>query len=309
MRLRSFPVVVFAIVSSLLTAVTPATAAIETWVSGSGVDTGTCTIAAPCKTFAFALTRTTAGGTINVLAPGNFGPVTINKAVNIVADSVEALITTAGADGAAIKIQAPSSAVVSLRGLTIESFAGRGVDFIAGAALYVDKCAFHKLNTGIVFEPNAGVPKLYVADTVITDSVSNGIFITSASGGSIRAVIDGVEVKNGGGPGLNFMPFTMGTFTATVSRSTVSGFTNSGISAQIGGGGFATVMLDRTTITNNGIGVSTSGPVMRIGDSTVTGNTTGLQASGGGGFGTYGTNQIDGNHTNVVGSFAPISMK
>ena len=84
MRLRSFPVVVLAIVSSLLTAVTPATAAIETWVSGSGVDTGTCTIAAPCKTFAFALTRTTAGGTINVLAPGNFGPVTINKAVNIV---------------------------------------------------------------------------------------------------------------------------------------------------------------------------------------------------------------------------------
>ena len=121
MRLRSFPVVVFAIVSGLLTAVTPAIAAIETWVSGSGADTGTCTIAAPCKTFAFALTRTTAGGTINVLAPGNFGPVTINKAVSIVADGVEGLITAAGPDGAAIRIQAPrrtNASVMTRPGVT-----------------------------------------------------------------------------------------------------------------------------------------------------------------------------------------------
>jgi hypothetical protein len=45
----------------------PAHAATRTFVSGTGTDSGTCGRATPCRTFAFALTQTAAGGEIDVL--------------------------------------------------------------------------------------------------------------------------------------------------------------------------------------------------------------------------------------------------
>jgi hypothetical protein len=60
----------------------------RTWVSGTGTDTGTCPITAPCKSFAFALTQTAAGGEIDVLSPGGYGAVTILMAISIVNDGV-----------------------------------------------------------------------------------------------------------------------------------------------------------------------------------------------------------------------------
>jgi hypothetical protein len=62
----------------------------RTWVSGMGTDSGACTRAAPCKTFASALTQTAAGGEIDVLDPASYGMVTITKAISIVNDGVGA---------------------------------------------------------------------------------------------------------------------------------------------------------------------------------------------------------------------------
>ena len=53
-----------------------------------GTDSGACTRAAPCKTFAFALTQTAAGGEIDVLDPAGYGPVTILMAISIINDGV-----------------------------------------------------------------------------------------------------------------------------------------------------------------------------------------------------------------------------
>src|SRR5215207_7957726 len=47
MRHHWLPIGVFAITFGLLAARTPALAAAETWVSGTGTDTGTCPITAP----------------------------------------------------------------------------------------------------------------------------------------------------------------------------------------------------------------------------------------------------------------------
>jgi len=60
----------------------------RTWVSGKGTDSGGCPVTAPCKTFAFALTQTAAGGEIDVLDPGGYGAVTITKSTSIVNDGV-----------------------------------------------------------------------------------------------------------------------------------------------------------------------------------------------------------------------------
>ena len=51
-------------------AVIPADAqATRTWVSGVGDDANPCSRTAPCKTFAGAISKTAAGGSINCLAP------------------------------------------------------------------------------------------------------------------------------------------------------------------------------------------------------------------------------------------------
>jgi len=52
------------------------TASMQTWVSGAGNDSNTCTRTAPCATFAYVYSQTSAGGEIGVLNPGDFGGLT-----------------------------------------------------------------------------------------------------------------------------------------------------------------------------------------------------------------------------------------
>jgi hypothetical protein len=60
---------------------TAARAQTRTWVSGVGSDANPCSRIAPCQTFAGAISKTAAGGEINVLDPGGFGAVTITKSI------------------------------------------------------------------------------------------------------------------------------------------------------------------------------------------------------------------------------------
>ena len=56
----------------------------QTFVSATlGSDSNPCTRMSPCLTFAAALAQTNAGGEIDVLDPGDFGPVTITKSISI----------------------------------------------------------------------------------------------------------------------------------------------------------------------------------------------------------------------------------
>lgn len=66
----------------------PAEAIVDhTYVSGKGTDTGGCaTPAAACRTFAYAITQTSASGIIIVIDPADYAPVTITKSISIVAD-------------------------------------------------------------------------------------------------------------------------------------------------------------------------------------------------------------------------------
>src|SRR5712664_1387957 len=97
--------------------------ATRTWVSGVGDDVNPCSRTAPCKTFAGAISKTTAGGQISVIDPGGFGSVTITKSISIVAVGVEAGVLATNTNG--IVINAGPSDVVYIRGLDIEG-AGSG---------------------------------------------------------------------------------------------------------------------------------------------------------------------------------------
>src|ERR1700722_3802627 len=126
----------------------------RTWVSAaSGSDSNPCTRTQPCLTFATALTRTSAGGEINALDPGDFGPVTINKSVTIFGNAAggAGLTPTPGTSG--IVISAGSSDVIHLDGLVfdgVNASGTSGVVFTSGARLIIDQCVFQGFTTSSI---------------------------------------------------------------------------------------------------------------------------------------------------------------
>src|SRR6476469_6149602 len=191
MRMRTAPFTFFAVVLGLCLYATPAAAqATRTWVSGVGDDANPCSRTAPCKTFAGAISKTAAGGEINVLDPGGFGAVTITKSITISSEGFEAGVLVSGTNG--IVISAAATDVVVLRGLDIEGL-GTGLDGIKVlgglGSLHVEKCtinAFRGTNgSGIEIATTSGTTQVYIKDTIVRDNgqgVGGGIFFNSAGG-------------------------------------------------------------------------------------------------------------------------------
>src|SRR5262249_24446947 len=128
-----------ALVATFTTTTPPGGGTSRTFVSGTGSDTGTCTRSAPCLTFAFAHGVTDAGGEINCVDPGNFGPVTITKSVTIDCPGTFGGINTAASD--AITVNA-ASGIVRIRNLSLNGTGAGliGIRFVNGAALFVENC-------------------------------------------------------------------------------------------------------------------------------------------------------------------------
>ena len=315
MRLCSLSFGTFAVAVGLLAGAAIAQAASETWVSGTGTDTGTCQITTPCRTFAYAHSQTNNNGSINVLTSGNFGPLTITKPISIVARGVEAVINNGpGSFTSGILVQAGANAVVSLWGLTIDMRGTNqnGIRFLTGAALHVHDCVIRNGMHGILFEVS-GTSELYVADSVIADGKFNGIFVVPNGTGNARVAVDRVRLENNVGSGITFQgDFTSGSITASVRDIVSDGSNSSGIEARgEAGGGTVNLMIDRSAFVNNSSGVlaSGAGATIRIGDSTVSGNTFGLSVSASGGaIVSYGTNQVNGNGTDGT-TTSTIGMK
>jgi hypothetical protein len=68
-KIASLPTIAGALLALGLPAAPAQAGPNRTWVSGMRTGSGACTRAAPCKTFAFALTQTAAGGEIDMLDP------------------------------------------------------------------------------------------------------------------------------------------------------------------------------------------------------------------------------------------------
>ena len=89
--------------------------AAQTFVSATlGNDTNPCTRVSPCLTFAAALAQTTAGGEIDILDPGDFGSVTITKAVTISGDVGASVAGTSPPPAPAASSSAPVLATWSI---------------------------------------------------------------------------------------------------------------------------------------------------------------------------------------------------
>src|SRR3954463_13150348 len=119
----------------------------RTWVSGVGDDLNPCSRTAPCKTFAGAISKTSAGGEIDCLDPGGFGTVTITKSITIDGTTGAGFgsILAAGTNGVNVNDSAtptPNTIIVMLKNLSING-AGTGFDgvrFTSGKALFIENC-------------------------------------------------------------------------------------------------------------------------------------------------------------------------
>src|SRR5262245_15959804 len=133
------------------------------FVTPIGKDSASCgAILSPCKTFAGAAAAVSPGGTVVVLTVGEFGPVTITKALTIEAVEGTALVQ---ASGDAVTISAGPSDVVTLRGLTLANAVrgGNAVMINSAGAVHVEKCRMSGFINGVLAYAWSG--KLFVVET------------------------------------------------------------------------------------------------------------------------------------------------
>ncbi len=290
--------VLAALVLSLATSNYAFAQATRTWVSGVGDDANPCSRTAPCKTFAGAISKTAAGGEINVLDPGGFGAVTITKAITIDGSGGSiAGVLVSGTNG--IVIQAGASDVVTLRNLDIDGLNTglNGIRFIAGGALYVQNVVVYEFTqVGIDFEPNQATDShLLVSDTITRNNAGGGILVKPAGGGTARAALNRVQMYQN-----IFGLLVQDRSNVMVTNSLASNNVNNGFFGSAASQA-ATLTIQNSVASNNGIsGVLSSGSFMtiRISANTITGNGTGLNPQSSGAIISFGNNVNAGNTTN-----------
>jgi len=225
--------------------------ATRTWVSGVGDDANPCSRTAPCKTFAGAILKTIAGGEIDVLDPGGFGAVTINKSISIEAEGLIAGVLVSGTNG--IVVAAGPTDVVVIRGLTFEGLGTglAGINFISGGSLFVENCKINGFQTGIGVAPTAGLTNVFIDNTTIRDSRADGIQFAPTGSGSVVATVDKVKTENNISAGVE----ADGNSRVMLENST-SASNTFGLLAE---GPKATILLNNVTAFGNGSDQSTAG--------------------------------------------------
>jgi parallel beta helix pectate lyase-like protein len=274
----------------------------RTWVSGVGDDANPCSRTAPCKTFAGAISRTAPNGEINVLDPGGYGTVTITKSISIVADGNIGGILAAGTNGVIVNA---AGAVVVLRGLDINGFGTglNGIRFLAGSSLTVENCQIYGFTgKGIDMEPSTAA-RLLVSDTAIRNNVgvnAGGILLAPTVTGSVAATLERVRMDRN-----RFGLRVEDRARAAVRKSTASGNEANGFRA-VSTGDVAQITIDDTLASDNNTAIGAQGggtATVRMSHMVVTGNATGVSATGGSAIISYGNNRIADNTVDGAPTF------
>src|SRR5262244_180239 len=174
----------------------------RTFVSGTGSDANPCSLSAPCRSFAGALTQTSPGGEIAVLDTAGYGAVTIGQAVSIVnEEGVEAGITVTSGDG--ITINAGATDVVNLRGLTLVGAGGtHGVTFNSGGALNIQNCVVRGFAGTALFLPPTVSSDINVSSTIVSGNGGGIVLIPMGTAITVTASFEQVQAIDNTGVGF-----------------------------------------------------------------------------------------------------------
>jgi Right handed beta helix region len=268
--------------------------ATRTWVSGVGDDANPCSRTAPCKTFAGAISKTSASGEINCLDPGGFGGITITKAITLNCTATLGSILVAGTPG--VTINAAATDRVVLRGIQIQGLGPTGtpgtigIRIISALMVTIEDCVVTQFGQQGILDSrtNAG-GQLFVNRTTAYLNTGTGISVAGAT--VTNAVLNNV-VSVGNGTGI-----AAGTGNnVVVKRSVMSGNTGAGVAADSGG----QITVDDSAISGNASGIGATGSNIRVSNSDINFNTG--AAFSGSPF-TYGNNRVLGNGS--VGTTTP----
>jgi hypothetical protein len=294
----------------------------RSFVSSSGLDSNSCTITAPCATFAEAYTKISANGIIAALDPGKYGPLTIVGPVTINGNGWAAITGPSG--GTAIAINAGSGNVI-LTGLEVDGAgtAYNGIVFNSGSTLTVINCIVKDFvinnannngtnGNGIWIAPTTGTINFTITNTMVLDNSTQGqgvgiLYFPQSGNPVVTGAIDHVVISdNANGIVLNSDLTSEGSTSVSISNSVVS---NNSAGSGIYTTG-VTATIDSDQISNNMFGVVAQGGTgtALVSRSVITKNSQ-YGIENGGTVDTFQNNQIYANgHNNIVSGTAPISV-
>jgi hypothetical protein len=219
-------------------------AAQRTFVASNGSDANACSITAPCRGFARALTQTNAGGEIVVLDSAGYGAFTIDRSVSVIAPPGVYAGVSVFAPFAGITVDAPG-AKVALRGLSINGQGGTpGIWMKTGAELQVEGCVVSGLVDGITIESGS----TSVKDTIIRDNSSFGARVEN---GAVSVHFDHVRAQNNGSVGIR-VSLDSASARVSIRNATVTDNGGHGISILAYGTALNVVDIDSTEVGSNG---------------------------------------------------------
>jgi hypothetical protein len=215
----------------------------RTFVASTGDDANPCSLPLPCRQFAAAVARTSAGGEVIVLDSAGYGPVSITQSVSIAAPSgVYAGVSVFAGDGISIN---GNNIVVVLRGLTINGQGGaNGIVITNANMVHVENCVIANM-TAMGIDQHAGT--LEVKDTIVRNNGNIGVFVQAAA----QANLDRVRLEgNNTGLAAEFGG------NAAMQDSVVTGSANIGVLAcSCAASARTTVTVSRSLISSNSYGV------------------------------------------------------
>lgn len=291
------------------------------WVASNGTLSADCSRSAPCPTFASAALRMATGGTIRCVdnlvdtSPSS-DPYTFSIDRSMTIDCkggtiVAGFEVSMGQKRVGITIS--GSVNVVIRGLSISAGASNNlgrdaIQFAGSGSLVLEDVLISGFTrpapdgNGVLFAPN-GAAELVVRNSVVTGGGGAGIYVTPTGSGSARVVIDRSGIDNNAIGIRADIQRTTGVVNIAGSDTSVSG-NSTGIFAAGDASGQLNMSMNRMRVSHNAVGINVVSPaILRIGDSVISGNTTGIA----GNVKTYGNNQIDANTTQ--GSPGPVGLQ
>jgi hypothetical protein len=271
----------------------------RTWVSTVGDDANPCSRTAPCKTFAMAVAKAASNGEVNALDAGTYGIVNITKSMTINGVGTMTAIGNSAANG--VIVTAAATDVIILRNIAINGGDNgiNGIKVVGARIVQVDHCWIYGQEThGINVDATDSV-SLKVNDTVIENCAGDGIHIRTTAGTAVLSV-DNVRIQDCGSDGIQAVDNVVAAIRNSIlTQNASTGIQTSGINNQLN--------LDHVFVSSSNVGLQASaGSTLRVSDSVIAQNATGLSANGGT-IDSFQGNSLMGNITN--GAFNSTTVK
>lgn len=314
---RMLALIVLTAAFGLMTLVGPAQAqAARTWVSGVGDDANPCSRTAPCRTFAGAFGKTATGGQIDCLDPGAFGALSISHSITIECSHGGGFGSVQVSRSNGISVNA-GTGVVILRGLDIDGLLQTsapglvGIQLTAAQILIIDDCFIHGFSQWGINLTAGATTSVLVSNTALYNNgsdtpASGGIQAGLSAAANILVQLNRVRAFGNLGNGIRGegQNGSGGVVNVSVRNSVSAGNSVNGVVASTPSGGATVIMtVDASVAAYNassgtfGVISDGSGSIVRIGNSTITGNATGVGTSNSGTLQSFKNNQIGGNAT------------